>query len=330
MVHVACLDVWAPAVRAAVQAAAPQGWTLSFADTYEAGHQQALASQAQVLVPGFASVDEALLSAAPGVRVVHKWGIGLDAIDQPALQRRGIALAITAGGNAGPVAELAIALMLAVYRRIPYVNQAIRQGAWPTPEMRETCWQLAGKTIGLVGFGAIGRMLARRLSGFDARIVYHDPQPVPPEVEQNLNATRLDWPGLLACSDIVSLHLPLLPATRRLIDAQAIARMKPGAVLINTARGGLVDEDALCDALRRGHLRGAGLDAFEQEPPPAGHPLLQFPQVVVTPHAGGGVFDNVEPVARHVFRNVQALLAGQPITAADRVLDATSAAGGAA
>ena len=113
MVQVACLDVWAPAVRAAVQAAAPQGWTLSFADSYEPAHQQALAARAQVLVPGFATVDEALLAAAPGVCVVHKWGIGLDAIDQQALRRRGIALAITAGGNAGPVAELAIGLMLA-------------------------------------------------------------------------------------------------------------------------------------------------------------------------------------------------------------------------
>lgn len=321
MVQVACLDVWAPAVRAAVQAAAPQGWTLSFADSYEPAHQQALAARAQVLVPGFATVDEALLAAAPGVCVVHKWGIGLDAIDQQALRRRGIALAITAGGNAGPVAELAIGLMLAVYRRIPYVNQAIREGAWPTPEMRETCWQLAGKTVGLVGFGAIGRMLARRLSGFDAHIVYHDPHPASAEDEVRLGVTRMDLNGLLACSDIVSLHLPLLPATRGLIGAQAIAAMKPGAVLVNTARGGLVDEQALYEALRSGHLRGAGLDAFEQEPPAAGHPLLTLPQVVVTPHAGGGVFDNVAPVACHVFRNVQALLAGKPIPGADRVLD---------
>jgi phosphoglycerate dehydrogenase-like enzyme len=328
MVHVACLDVWAPAVRAAVQAAAPQGWTLSFADSYEPGHQQALAMRAQVLVPGFATVDENLLTAAPAVRVVHKWGIGLDAIDQQALRRRGIALAITAGGNAGPVAELAIGLMLAVYRRIPYVNQAVREGAWPTPEMRETCWQLTGKTIGLVGLGAIGRMLAHRLSGFDAHIVYHDPHPASAEDEARLGVTRMALPELLACSDIVSLHLPLLSSTRWLINAQTIASMKPGSVLINTARGGLVDEHALYEALLRGQLRGAGLDAFEQEPPPVNHPLLSLPQVVVTPHAGGGVFDNVAPVARHVFRNVQALLAGTPIPVADRVLD--GATGGAA
>lgn len=321
MVHVACLDVWAPAVRAVVQAAAPQGWTLSFADSYEPAHQQALAASAQALVPGFATVDEALLAAAPAVRWVHKWGIGLDAIDQQALRRRGIALAITAGGNAGPVAELAIGLMLAVYRRIPYVNQAIREGAWPTPEMRETCWQLAGKTIGLVGFGAIGRMLAHRLAGFDPHILYHDPQAASAEDEARLGVTRMDLTEVLASSDIVSLHLPLLPNTRRLIDAKAMAAMKPGAVLINTARGGLVDESALFEALRSGHLRGAGLDALEQEPPPLDHPLLSLPQVVVTPHAGGGVFDNVAPVARHVFRNLQALVSGQPLSQVDRVLD---------
>lgn len=325
MIHVACLDVWAPAVRDAVRAVAPPGWTLSFADGYDVEQQARVAEPAHVLVPGFAAVGEALLERAPRVRVVHKWGIGLDAIDLDALRRRGIVLAITAGGNAGPVAELAIALMLAVYRRIPWADRAVRAGHWPTPEMRETCWQIAGKTVGLVGFGAIGRMVARRLAGFDARIVYHDPVRAEPEAESRLAATWRPLPELLAESDIVSLHLPLVPSTRGLIDAEAIARMKPGAVLVNTARGGIVDEAALERALRDGHLRGAGLDAFAVEPPPADHPLLALPDVVVTPHAGGGVFDNVQPVARHVFRNVEALLSGRPIPTADRVLDGAPA-----
>ena len=320
MTHVAFLDVWASAVRDEVRRATPAGFESTFADSYDAAHQQAMVRHADVIVPGFAKVDVALLDAAPRLRMVHKWGVGLDAIDQPALQQRGIALAVTAGANAGPVAELAIALMLAVYRRLPYVNTAMRQGRWPTPEMRETCYQIAGKTVGLVGFGAIGRKLARRLAGFDARIVYFDPQRADADTERRLEATAVTLGELLAQSDIVSLHLPLTDATAQLIDAAALARMKPGAVLINTARGGLVDEAALADALRSGHLRGAGLDAFEQEPPPADHPLLAFEQVVVTPHAGGGVFDNVGPVARHVFGNVERFWRGEAWPAADQVI----------
>ena len=323
--HVACLDVWASAVQAAVRQAAPADFELSFADSYEPAHQRALAAQADFLVPGFASVDAAMVDAAPRLRMVQKWGIGIDAIDQSALRRRGIALGIASGCNAGPVAELAVALMLAVYRRIPYVNRVMREGRWPTPEMRETCWQISGKTVGLVGFGHIGRMLARRLAGFDARIVYFDPQRADAAVESKLNASPLALDELLATSDIVSLHLPLNAQTAQLIDAGQIARMKDGAVLINTARGGLVDEAALADALRCGKLRGAGLDAFETEPLPATSPLLALEQVVLTPHAGGGVFDNVAPVARHVFGNLQRFIHGQPLPPGDLVLAAAAA-----
>jgi D-3-phosphoglycerate dehydrogenase len=133
---VACLDVWADAVRQEVQRVAPPDWTLRFAQSYESAHQQAVAADADALLPGFAPVDEALLAAAPRVRWVHKWGIGIDSIDLAALRRRGIGLAITTGANSQPVAEMALALILAVNRRIPYVNRVMRLGQWPTPEMR--------------------------------------------------------------------------------------------------------------------------------------------------------------------------------------------------
>jgi len=318
--RVICLDVWAEAVRDVVRRSAPPEFELGFASSYEAGHQRELAATAEFLVPGFASVDAAMVEGAPRLRMVQKWGIGIDAIDQQALRERGIALAIAAGCNAGPVAELAVTLMLSVYRRIPYVNKALREGRWPTPEMRETCFQLKGKTIGLVGFGHIGRMLARRLAGFEVRIVYFDPQRAEPSVEAALAAQWLPLDALLAQSDIVSLHLPLTPRTARMIDAAAIAGMKDGAVLINTARGGLIDEAALADALTSGKLRGAGLDAFDPEPPPPDHPLLALDQVVATPHSGGGVFDNVEPVVRHAFGNIQRFLRGEGLPPGDLVI----------
>lgn len=323
MTHrVACLDLWAEAVRAQVLRVVPPEFELSFASSYEPRHQRDLAASAEFLVTGFARVDAEMVAGAPRLRMVQKWGIGIDAIDQDALRARGVALAIAAGSNAGPVAELAIALMLAVYRRIPYVNRALREGRWPTPEMRETCWQITGKTVGLVGFGQIGRMLARRLAGFDARIVYFDPQRADPATEAALQAQYRPLDELLAASDIVSLHLPLNAGTARLVDAGFVGKMKDGAVLINTARGGIVDEAALADALRRGKLRGAGLDGFETEPPPADHPLLALEQVVATPHVGGGVFDNVAPVARHVFGNIQRFLRGEALPPGDLVIAA--------
>lgn len=319
-IHVACLDVWADAVRQEVQRAAPRDWTLHFAQSYEAAHQQALASLADALLPGFARVDEALLAAAPRVRWVHKWGIGIDAIDLSALRRRGIGLAITSGANSQPVAELALALMLAVNRRIPYVNRVMRQGQWPTPEMRETCFQIQGKTVGLLGFGQIGRRLAQLLRGFEVRILYEDLNRAEPEVEAHLRARQVGRAELLGESDILSLHAPLTEATRQVIDAQALAAMKPGSILVNTSRGGLVDEAALYQALASGHLRGAGLDAFDPEPPAQDNPLFALDQVVVTPHAGGGVFDNVAHVARHAFANLARWHGGQAVNAPDLIL----------
>jgi D-3-phosphoglycerate dehydrogenase len=261
-----------------------------------------------------------MLAHARKLRLIQKWGIGYDRIDVEAARKRGIPLAITAGSNAGPVAELAIALILAVYRRIPYNTNAMRAGKWPKAEMRETCFQICGKTVGLVGFGNIGRMLARRLRGFDCRVIYFDARRADAETEKSLEASYAPLDEVLSRSDIVSLHAPLTPQTSKMIDATSIAKMKDGAILINTARGELVDEKALYDALVAGKLRGAGLDAFDPEPPAADNPLLSLDQVVTTPHAGGGVFDNVENVARHSLGNIMKFIRGEPLAPADIVI----------
>jgi D-3-phosphoglycerate dehydrogenase len=320
---VACLDVWTPGVREAVRRSAPEELELRFATSYDEDEQLALVEEAEILLAGWAAITEPMLQRARRLRMIQKWGIGVDRIDVAAARRRGIPLSITAGSNAGPVAELAIALMLAVYRRLPYVNGAIRAGQWPKAEMRETCFQVAGKTVGLVGFGAIGRMVARRLRGFDAGVIYFDSRRADAETERELGVSAVTLAELLAQSDIVSLHAPATPATHRMIDAAALAAMKPGAILINTARGELVDEDALHAALMAGHIRGAGLDAFDPEPPRPGNPLLTLPQVIVTPHAGGGVFDNGGNVARHAFGNMLRHLRGEPLEPADIVIPAS-------
>lgn len=315
------MDMLAPAVQRVISSVFGPPFNVQFALNYDDRHQMELCRSADFLVPGWAQLTGEMLEAAERVQAVHKWGIGVDRIDVQAARRLGIPVAITAGSNAGPVAELAITLMLAVYRRLYYVNREMRAGKWPKSEMRETCFQIHGKTIGLVGFGNIGRKLARRLAGFEPRaILYCDRFAAPAEVERALGARKVELPELLANSDIISLHAPYNDDTRHLIDESAIRSMKKGAVLINTARGELVDETALADALKRGHLLGAGLDAFDPEPPDPDNPLLSLDQVIVTPHAGGGVFDNVAPVAAHVLRNLERFVAGEPLAAQDLIV----------
>lgn len=317
---VACLDVWAPAVREVVASVAPAELDLRFAQSYDEHEQLALVENAEVLLPGWAAVTAPMLAHAKRLRMIQKWGIGVDRIDVEAVRRMNVPLAITAGSNAGPVAELAIALMLAVYRRIAQVDRALRQGQWLKAEMRGICYQIAGKNVGLVGFGNIGRMVARKLRGFDAKVVYFDPRRADRATEEAAGATYASLDALLGQCDVVSLHMPLTEQTARLIDARAIASMKDGAVLINTARGELVDERALYDALVSGKLRGAGLDAFDPEPPARDNPLLTLDQVVATPHTGGAVFDNVENVARHAIGNIVRFLHGEPLAPADLVV----------
>ncbi|GAA4331272.1 2-hydroxyacid dehydrogenase [Pigmentiphaga soli] len=324
--RVSFLDVMAPTVREAITAAMPEGFDIVFADSPEPDAQRALLPDADFVITGTQPFSADMFAAAPRVRLIQKWGIGYDKIDLEAARRAGVAVAITYGANAGPVAEHAIALMLAVYRRLPLIDRKLRQGVWMKAEMRSVCYQIAGKRVGLLGFGNIGRMVAHRLRGFDAEVVYHDLRRADPVTERALRARPVSLDELLAGSDILSIHVPLTAQTRGMIDAGALARMKRGAILINTARGGIVDEQALYASLAEGHLHGAGFDVFEQEPVDPANPLLTLDQFVGSPHSAGGVFDNVDYVARRAFGNMQALLQGEAISADDLIVPPGNAA----
>jgi len=317
--QVACLDVWAQKVREIVRAEAPEGFELRFAETYDRDEQMGLAAAADFIVAGTAPIDEEMIAASKRARLIQKWGIGIDKIDVAAAGRAGLPVAIAAGSNASPVAELAVLLMLAVYRRLPLVDSSMRRGVWLKTEMRGVSHQVGGKTIGLLGFGNIARMVAHRLRGFDAKILYHDIRRLDRATEIGLGVSYATLDDLLKRSDILSLHVPFTPSTRNIINDDTIAKMKDGAVLINTARGDLVDEDALYRALRSGKLDGAGLDAFVDEPPLKDNPLLSLDQVALTPHIGGGVIDNVANVARHCFGNMLNVLNGAEISREDLV-----------
>lgn len=318
--YVACLDVWAPAVRQVVQRVAPPELDLHFATSYDEAEQFALVRDAEVIFAGWAAVTRPMLEHARRLRMIEKWGIGVDRIDVETARLLKIPIAITAGANAAPVSELAVGLMLAVYRRIAQVDRALRQGHWLKSEMRETCYQIAGKTVGIFGFGNIGRKVAQRLMGFECDILYHDARRADIEIEQRLRVRHVGRDALFAQSDILTLHAPFIPETAQVINAGTLAAMKQGAMLINTARGELVDEAALLQALLSGKLRGAGLDAFAIEPVEPGNPLLKLDQVVATPHIGGAVFDNVENVARHAIGNIMRVLNGEPLAPQDVIV----------
>lgn len=233
------------------------------------------------------AVDRELLEAAPRLRVVANYAVGYDNIDVPAATARKVAVCNTPGVLTEATADLAWALLLAVARRTVEGDADMRRdrgfgGVHPTGYLGI---ELAGKTLGIVGMGRIGQAVARRAAGFRMRVLYHNRRELPGEIAGPLGAERVSMDALLARADVVTLHCPLTPETRHLIDAAALARMKPDAILLNTARGPVVDEAALAEALREGRLFGAGLDVYEREPEV--HPtLFGLRNVVLSPHIG--------------------------------------------
>ena len=231
-------------------------------------------------------VDDELLDAAgPSLRVVSNYAVGFDNVDVPACTRRGIPVGNTPGVLTETTADLAWTLLMSAARRIPEADRYVREGRWRTwGPLTLLGPDVHGATIGIVGFGRIGQAVARRASGFGMRVHYHDVERLPEAVEAATGATYLALEELLATSDFVSLHVNLTDDTRHLIDARALASMRPTAVLVNTSRGPVVDTDALTDALREGTIWAAALDVTDPEPLPADHPLVGMDNCLVVPH----------------------------------------------
>lgn len=240
-----------------------------------------LLGDAEVLLHVLEPATAKVMDAAPKLQLIQKIGVGVNTIDLEHAELRGIRVCNMPGTNSRAVAEATLMLMLTILRRALSLDTAIRAGdGWRMdPALFDQVGEVGGRTVGLVGYGAVPALLAPVLRVLGARVLYTATGPKP-----DAEAEWRELPELLAESDIVSLHLPLTAETQRLIDAAALARMKPGAVLINTARGGLVDQNALIAALRSGRLRGAGLDVYDQEPVPADCPLLEMDNVVLQPH----------------------------------------------
>ena len=255
-------------------------------------------------------VTAEVVAAAPRLRLVQKIGVGVNTVDLEAARRRGIAVCNMPGTNTQAVAEMTLLLMLGALRRVSQLDAAIRAGqGWALPDdLQDHYGEVCGRTVGLVGYGAVPTRLAPVLQAMGARVLFASRGE-----KRNAVGARRPLPELLSESDVVSLHVPLTPETERLIDAEAIARMKPGAVIVNTARGALIDEAALVEALRTGHLGAAGLDVFEAEPTPAGSALLALDNVVCTPHLAWLTRETLERSLAVAVENCRRLAAGEDL-----------------
>ena len=271
-----------------------------------------LLSEAELIIVGGAKMTAEDAETAFKCRLVLHQGVGYhDTVATDVLMKRQIRLAVTPQGTSEGVAEHAIMMMLATGRRLAFCDSELREGRWHSNTFRSSARQLFGSTVGIIGFGRIGKQVAKRLIGFDTKTIYTDLLEIAPEIESELKSSRVDIDTLLTDSDFVTLHVPLTELTHHLIDEVALNKMKTGATLINCARGPVVSEVALIAALKSGHLGGAGLDVFEVEPPATPNSFADFANVVLTPHHAPGTRDTMLVKFKEIFANADRFFSGE-------------------
>ncbi len=266
---------------------------------------RAKVARADAWIVAFHPIGAALMDAAPRLRIIAKHGVGVDNIDIAAATARGIVVATAPSANDQAVADLAVGLLLALLRRIPEASASVKAGRWE----RFLGAGLTGKTMGILGLGRIGQNVARRAKGFGMELLGVDPA-WPEEAAREIGIRQVDFPGLLAGSDILSLHAPLTPETEGVIGADEIARMRPGVWIVNTSRGKLVNETAMYEGLVSGKVAGYATNVFEQEPP-TDSPLLSLPNVIGTPHMGTHTRESIRCMGDRAVEAVLAVLRGQ-------------------
>jgi len=298
-----------PALMAWLKAQVPSDWDIVCCPENDAAAFDQHWPGTDVLWHVLQPVTAARIQANPALRLVQKIGVGVNTIDLPAAAQQGVAVCNMPGVNSRAVAEMSLGLMLMAVRRMGQIAGQLRQGQWPIPEAQQAqLFELGGKTVGLVGTGHVPRLLAPWLQAMGVKVLGHSRHPGPEWRHPNLPLN-----DLLAQSDVVSLHIPLTPETQAMFNAQRFAAFKRGAILVNTARGELVDEVALIHALESGQLSLACLDVFAQEPLPADHPLLQRGDVLATPHMAWLTQDMFQRALTVAIDNTHRTLNGTPL-----------------
>ena len=277
------------------------------------GEDATALAQADVILTGLGPVTAQHIAAAPALKLIQCASHGFDYVDLVAARSRGIRVCNIGSSMAEvqDVAEQTFALMLALAKQLIPAHVALAQADWALPRLQRFITELHGKTLGIIGFGHIGQEVALRAAAFDMNIVYADPLDAPAEAAARLQARRVELNELLRISDYITVHAPLNEQTQNLIGAERLALVKPTAFIINTARGAVINQDALTDALGAGRIAGAGIDVFDPEPPTAALRLLRAPNVVLSPHVGGVTRETVARIAMAAASNVSAYLAGR-------------------
>jgi D-3-phosphoglycerate dehydrogenase len=266
-------------------------------------------ASADILVTSTKGISKELLNEARNCIYIQKFGVGVNNIAIPEATERGIPVGNVGGVNALSVAEYAVMLMLSVIKHITTAhNKLTNEGLWLKTVLRDNCYELSHKKVGLIGLGNIGRKVVSLLKGFECEILYYDIFRLPEKQEKEMGVTFTDLVSLIKKADIISLHAPLTEETKHIINYERLKSMKPTAILINTSRGGLVDENALISILESGHLLGAGIDVYEYEPIDQNHPLTKFERVILSPHNGGGTNEAIEAVVKEGCININSIL----------------------
>lgn len=248
-------------------------------------------TDADIIILRVFKAPEEVMMRNPNLKMIMRWGAGFDTVDIEAAGKRGIIVTNTPGANAYAVSELAVLLMLAVGRKLLCHTDCLRKGEWSKSTFLDQTTSLNNKLVGIIGGGNIGRQVAQKVQVFGARVQYFDVFRLPSETEEKFNMQYASIEEIIATSDIITLHIPLTDSTRHMLGEKQFASMKQGAIVINAARGGLIDDNALLAAVQSGHLAGAGIDCVEHEPITADNPMLHNPNIIVTPHVGGGTSD---------------------------------------
>ena len=290
--------------RQVIESRVPDGFEVWYWEEMIASEQQEKLPQADYLLVVSHKLNASLLTQAKQARYIQRTGAGVNNIDVETATKLGLPVCVLPGGNSTAVAELTILLILALYRNLVHVDHAMKQGRWPNWEFRPNSYEMDGKIHGLIGFGHIGREAAQRSRAFGTKIVYYDQYRVSAEVEREIGAEYVPLEDLLKQADIVSIHVPLLPSTRGLIGMDQLKSMKKNALLINVARGGIVNDADLYTALKDGIIAGAGIDTWESEPTTADNPLLTLDNVIAMPHIAAGTIDTFGKVIQLAFHNI--------------------------
>ena len=264
-------------------------------------------TEADAIVLRILKMPKEVVARIKGLKMIMRWGAGFDSVDIEEAGKHGIYVCNTPGANAYAVAELTVALMLAVGRKLICHDRAIHQGEWSKNTFLNLTRTLNNKVVGIIGGGNIGRQVASRVQAFGSTVQYYDPFRLPEEMEEKLHMKYVGLEELIRTSDVITLHVPLMDSTRHMIGEKEIEKMKDGAILINVARGGLMDDGAVVNAVNAGKLSGAGIDCVEEEPAKLGSPILENPNIIVTPHVGGGSADISDVMFPMITENIELL-----------------------